>query len=402
MEDTVNRLDTKLLYRKLDSLFRTIDRGQLHEDLLKSFLVESFNTLGEHLHWKAGLCYEENGDFFRLVQIAGNVGGKVPERLDVSHASLQPVFRNLVCIFDNPATGDSLCHQGWLPSSSSAAVLVGKHPNRGIFFYLLEAGWVREELEFSLNAMRSALGVRMLADRLRGSVQEAAAIQQSLLLDEPPPFDGYDIACRTLPAEEVGGDFFDFLPFSDQLGIAIGDASGHGLPAALLVRDVVTGLRMGIERHLKVAFVFEKLNRVIHRSMLSSRFVSLFYGELESTGNFIYVNAGHPPPLIFNGNSIESLDRGGSVIGPLPEVAFQRGITRIEKGSVLMLCTDGILDRRNPKGEYFGDCCLDQVIRSNRARPAKEMLDCLFDSAYEFGSGRPWEDDATGVIVIRK
>ena len=83
------------------------------------------------------------------------------------------------------------------------------------------------------------------------------------------------------------------------LGVSIGDASGHGLPAALLVRDVVTGLRMGIEKELKVAHVFEKLNRVIHRSRLSSRFVSVFYGELEADGNLVYVNAGHQPPILF-------------------------------------------------------------------------------------------------------
>ena len=83
------------------------------------------------------------------------------------------------------------------------------------------------------------------------------------------------------------------------LGLSIGDASGHGLPAALLVRDVVTGMRMGIEKELKVAHVFEKLNRVIHRSRLSSRFVSVFYGELEADGNLVYVNAGHQPPILF-------------------------------------------------------------------------------------------------------
>ena len=95
-------------------------------------------------------------------------------------------------------------------------------------------------------------------------------------------FAGYDLAARSVAADEVGGDFYDFEDFgSDMLGVSIGDASGHGLPAALLVRDVVTGLRMGIEKELKVAHVFEKLNRVIHRSRLSSRFVSVFYGELE-------------------------------------------------------------------------------------------------------------------------
>ena len=150
--------------------------------------------------------------------------------------------------------------------------------------------------------MRAALGARLIEERAaRRPHARPPRIQQSLLVEEPPPFAGYDIAARSVPAEEVGGDFFDFLPFDDEmLGLAIGDASGHGLPAALLVRDVVTGLRMGIEKDLKIAHVFARLNRVIHRSNLSSRFVSVFYGELEANGNLVYVNAGHQPPLLFS------------------------------------------------------------------------------------------------------
>src|SRR4029079_5329813 len=122
-------------------------------------------------------------------------------------------------------------------------------------------------------------------------VPKAAGIQESLLVEEPPDFAGYEIASHSVAAEEVGGDFYDFLVFDDELlGFSIGDASGHGLPAALQVRDVVTGLRMGIEQDLKVGEVLARLNRVIHRSNLSSRFVSVFYGELDSGGNMVYVN----------------------------------------------------------------------------------------------------------------
>src|SRR5207244_2120194 len=122
---------------------------------------------------------------------------------------------------------------------------------------------------------------------------------RSLLPDEPPELRGCDIACRSVAAEEVGGDFYDFMAFGEEiLMVAIGDASGHGLPAALLVRDVVTGLRMGIEKDLKMGYVFGKLNRVVNRSRLSSRFVSVFFGEIEPAGDMIFVNAGHEPPLL--------------------------------------------------------------------------------------------------------
>jgi sigma-B regulation protein RsbU (phosphoserine phosphatase) len=191
------------------------------------------------------------------------------------------------------------------------------------------------------------------------------------------------------------------------LGLSIGDASGHGLPAALLVRDVVTGMRMGIEKELKVAHVFEKLNRVIHRSRLSSRFVSVFYGELERDGNFVYVNAGHQPPILFfrhlrPGQPGElELTIGGTVIGPLPEARFRRGFARIHPGEVLLLLTDGIIERRDKAGEFFGLDRVRAIAREMQAQPAQAILDRLFAAALAWGEGRPWEDDAT-IVVLRR
>jgi sigma-B regulation protein RsbU (phosphoserine phosphatase) len=136
---------------------------------------------------------------------------------------------------------------------------------------------------------------------------------------------------------------------------------------------VVTGLRMGLERELKIAHVFTKLNRVIHRSTLSSRFVSVFYAELERNGNLIYVNAGHQPPLLFDTGKdrVIELTTGGTVIGPLPEVRFHRGMAYLRPGDLLVMCTDGILERRAPDGTFFGEERLREVVRQKRtaARP---------------------------------
>jgi sigma-B regulation protein RsbU (phosphoserine phosphatase) len=265
-----------------------------------------------------------------------------------------------------------------------------------------------DELDFALNTIRASLDARLVDARVRGSFREAAEIQQSLLVEEPPSFEGYDIAARSVAAEEVGGDFYDFEDFGgDMLGLSIGDASGHGLPAALLVRDVVTGLRMGIERELKVAHVFEKLNRVIHRSRLSSRFVSVFYGELERDGNLVYVNAGHQPPILFfrdapsTGPDEMELRVGGTVIGPLPEARFRRGFARVRPGEVLLMLTDGILERRDKAGEFFGLDRVRAIVREQESQPAALILERLFEAALAWGEGRPWEDDATIVVVKR-
>jgi sigma-B regulation protein RsbU (phosphoserine phosphatase) len=164
---------------------------------------------------------------------------------------------------------------------------------------------------------------------------------------------------------------------------------------------------MGIEKELKVAHVFEKLNRVIHRSRLSSRFVSVFYAELERDGNLVYVNAGHQPPMLFFKDDVPGkvseieLSNGGTVIGPLPEARFQRGFARLHPGEVLLLLTDGILERRDRSGEFFGVERVRATVREHQAQPAETILAKLFDAALAWGDGRPWEDDATIVVVKR-
>jgi sigma-B regulation protein RsbU (phosphoserine phosphatase) len=397
------RLDAKLLYRRLDSLLGNLDATRPRRELLESFLESAFATLKDDLRLRAALLYDEGRDEFRLLKQVGAPGRPAPaETLDRQAPPLETLYRHRVYIFNDPDVEGSPHRVGLLPRAASAAVLLGSRPDRQVLFFVLDEGWVHEELDFVLNTVRAALGARFVDERVVGSFKQAAEIQRSLLLDEPPEFAGYDIACRSVAAEEVGGDFYDFYPLNHALlGLAIGDASGHGLPAALLVRDVVTGLRIGIENDLKVAPVFTKLNRVIHRSNLSSRFVSVFYGELDTQGNVIYVNAGHQPPLLFSRGEVQSLTTGGTVIGPLPEADFHRGVARMERGDVLVMVTDGITDRRDADGEFFGVEGLKRSVGSRR-EAARDVLEAMFADAYAFGDERPWEDDATAMVVIRR
>jgi sigma-B regulation protein RsbU (phosphoserine phosphatase) len=400
-------MEAKLLYRRLDALLAALDPRRSQTALAEQFLEDCFQALREDLRLRAGILYQERRDGFVHVKTVGDPRGPVAESLETEGPPLQLVFRHRVYIFTEPLAEGAPYRLGLLPRATAAGLVVGRRGKRIVFFFLVEDDWLREELDFALNTVRAALGSRLSDARVRGSFQQAAEIQESLL-EEPPDFPGFDIACRTVPTEEVGGDFYDFHAFDGQmLGLAIGDASGHGLPAALLVRDVVTGLRMGIEKELKIATVFAKLNRVIHRSNLSSRFVSVFYGELEADGNLIYVNAGHPPPLLFfrdpkRGTGELELKLGGTVIGPLPEVEFRRGFARVLPGEVLVLCTDGILERRDARGEFFGTDRLRAIVREHQEAPAEEILEHLFATALRFGNDRPWEDDATAVIVKRR
>ncbi len=398
----------KLLYRRLDALFGTLKARRSQPKVLESFLEDAFGALREDLRLRAGLLYAERRDGFTLARVVGDPGGPVAELIDPAGGPLADVTKHRVYIFPDPEAEGSPHRLSLFPRAACAGLVVGQRPLRFALFFLLADGWQREELDFTLNTVRAALDARLVDARVRGSFREAAEIQQSLLVDEPPRFAGYDIACRSVAAEEVGGDFYDFHDLGDgMLGFAIGDASGHGLPAALLVRDVVTGLRMGIEKELKVAHVFEKLNRVIHRSRLSSRFVSVFYAELEAEGNLVYVNAGHQPPILFfreapaDRPADMELSVGGTVIGPLPQAQFRRGFARMRPGEVLVACTDGILERRDAASEFFGVERLQSLVRAAQDESAQAILDRLFEASRAWGDPRPWEDDATIVVVKR-
>ncbi|MCK4349823.1 MAG: serine/threonine-protein phosphatase, partial [Candidatus Krumholzibacteria bacterium] len=163
----------------------------------------------------------------------------------------------------------------------------------------------------------------------------------------------------------------------------------------------VTGLRMGVEHELKISGVIHKLNRVINRSRLSTRFISLIYGELERNGTFVYVNAGHPPPFLIKENSVEPLATGGTILGPIKDTIFKRGFAFINPGDVMVFFTDGIIEREDADGEMFGEERLVEFVEKNRKKEAREIVNRLFKHLGEFGKKEKWGDDATLIVLKR-
>jgi sigma-B regulation protein RsbU (phosphoserine phosphatase) len=271
-----------------------------------------------------------------------------------------------------------------------------------VFLFAFAPRWQRDTAELVLGTACSILSVRLLEERMGATLQEAAEIQKSLLPRHAPEFPGFELAARSEPAEVVGGDWFDFLPLGEgSLGISIGDASGHGLPAALMARDVVVGLRMGIEKELKAAHALEKLNRVLHGSTLSSCFASLLFGELEENGSFFYYSAGHDAPLLVDARGVSILRSGGAVLGPMPEVRFRRHFAHLDKGATLVLYTDGMIERRSRSGELFGLERLQFLLAEGHARPVDELVELCFEAVDRFGEGGGARDDQTLVVVRR-
>ena len=256
----------------------------------------------------------------------------------------------------------------------------------------------REDILFSLNLVRYTMNQRLRAERFESLIVEAQRIQQSILPQRVPQYAGFDIWGKTVPAEIVSGDFYDFIPLSENiLGLAIADGSGHGLPAALVVRDIYMGLRMATDRDFKMVRTLEKLNHIIHRSRLTTKFVSLFYGELETGGILIYCNAGHNFPFLLKGHRIEALPSTGPVLGPTPDATYTRGFAKLDPGDLLCLYSDGIVEAVDGKDREFGLDRLQRIVRANRDRTAQEIGGEVLARVAKWGSGV--QDDRTVVIV---
>ncbi|HEX9162547.1 MAG TPA: PP2C family protein-serine/threonine phosphatase, partial [Thermoanaerobaculia bacterium] len=256
----------------------------------------------------------------------------------------------------------------------------------------------REDILFSLNLVRYAINQKLRAQKYESLIVEAQRIQQSILPQRVPQYAGYDIWGKAVPAEIVSGDFYDFIPVNDNiLGLAIADGSGHGLPAALVVRDIYMGLRMATDRDFKIVRTIEKLNHIIHRSRLTTKFVSLFYGELETGGILIYCNAGHNFPFVLHGTRVEYLRSTGPVLGPTPDATYTRGFVRLDPGDLLCLYSDGIVEAHDQRDREFGLNRLLRLVRANRERSAQEICQIALSTVAEWG--REGEDDRTIVIV---
>src|SRR5262249_11892639 len=249
------------------------------------------------------------------------------------------------------------------------------------------------ELLSALNSIVYAVRQRLERGRLEDLFEQARTIQLSLLPEGRRTFAGYDVYASSTPAQSVGGDLYDYYDVDmETLGFAVADASGHGLPAALQARDVVTGLRMGVERDLKITRMVERLNRVIHQSGLASRFISMFFGELERNGNLSYINAGHPPALLLDARGVRELSVGGMLLGPDPAATYKMGFVHVDRGASLLAYSDGVIEREDADGNIFGKERLVDWLGSSAALAAEDAVGALIQHLSEFSGGRAFED----------
>lgn len=406
--------DFRTLYRKLERTLGNIERSESNAAMLGSILSSLVEGFRDDLGFRMGRIYERDGSDFVLCCAHGGphqvpIGFRVPPDYPPHKRTLD---EGLVIMRKGEPGFDERIEHAIGVDSTFAAIAIGDG-NTHVMAFSVDGEIKEERILYSLAAVRHMVNLKLHHQKLTGMIEEARVIQESLMPSSDPAFAGFSIHGVSRPAEIVGGDLFDFLPLSDRLlGIAIGDATGHGLPAALLARDVVTALRVIMDENLKLIRVVERLNSVVHRSALASKFISLFYAELDPAGALVYCNAGHNPPMLCRGRTYQELDRGGLILGPNPNARYDKGYAQLESGDVLVLYTDGLVEWENGQGEAFGTDRLFLAVQAaggggNDADPppppadARAIATAILESAERHANGHPHPDDITIVVVRR-
>ena len=262
----------------------------------------------------------------------------------------------------------------------------------------------RERRELAKRAEEETQTQKVIVSQFREQeheIAEARAIQEGLLPKEIPQISGYEIGATWQSARVVGGDYFDVLPFRDEMvGLCIADVAGKGLPAALLMSNLQAAVRGLASPSLPPDELCARLNALLCRNVASDRFVTLFYAQLEGTSRRLrYVNAGHNPPfLMHRDGSHERLREGGGVLGIFPNQTFDLGEVSLRPGDVAAFFTDGVTEARSAGDEEFGDERLLGVLAANREAGSLEIQKQILMGVSGFSQG-PWQDDATLLVM---
>jgi sigma-B regulation protein RsbU (phosphoserine phosphatase) len=241
--------------------------------------------------------------------------------------------------------------------------------------------------------------------RIQEEIRLARAIQVNLLPKESPVVAEYEVAGYTLPARSVGGDYYDFIPVDDhRLALCVGDVSGKGMPAAMLMAHLQAAIRGQTLMMASPSECLARSNRLLFASTDYDRFASCFYGILDTREHCLrFANAGHDRPIHVSGDGeLMALDSGGIVLGVLEDVGYQEQTVAIAGGDMMVLYSDGIIDATDEMGGEFGLERLQRIIDTNRGAAPRKLIECILAGVNAHAGNAPQTDDMTLVVLRRQ
>ncbi len=240
--------------------------------------------------------------------------------------------------------------------------------------------------------------------KMQEEVRLAAKIQADLLPKEAPSISGYDIAGQSIPAQVVGGDYYDFIPMDEsRIAICLGDVTGKGLPASLLMANVQATLRSQSFIHTAAKNCIERSNAFLYQSTSAEKFVTLFYGVLDFKNHSLcFSNAGHDHPFLFQQDQQPiRLKTGGIMLGMMETFPFEEETLLLSDNALFVMYSDGIAEAMNTNQEQFGEQRVAEVVQAHRHLPATEIVDALMRAAKTHAGAAPQSDDMTIVVLKR-
>jgi len=270
--------------------------------------------------------------------------------------------------------------------------------------------YAQEDLEL-LTAFASQAAVAIERARLHKETLEkrkleedlkiAREIQKTFLPKDNPIVFGFDVSGINISSETVGGDYYDFIPIvENQLGVAIADSSGKGIPASLIMAAFRASLKAEIRNNFTIRTILNKVNYLLFESLERENYVTAVYGVLDTKSKiFTFSNGGHNPPILYRPNgTIEYLTEGGIALGMFPNSTYEERSIPLNRGEIIVFYTDGITEAMNEKREEFGIKRLEEIIRNNHSLPARDLQAKIIDKINQFTSGNK-NDDLTMMVI---
>jgi serine phosphatase RsbU (regulator of sigma subunit) len=248
------------------------------------------------------------------------------------------------------------------------------------------------------------LDERLEKRRMEEELKVASEIQMRLQPVSPPKLEGWDMTAVSFPCREIGGDYYDYIPRRDgKIALAVGDVSGKGTGAALLMSSVHASVRAQTQTNASISEIMAEINCYIYENSPSNKYLTLFYSVLDPlTGELVYSNGGHNTPfLIRPTGEMVKLDKGGLPVGLLPDMCYDEDRVQFHQGDVLVIYSDGITESVNPEDEEFEEARLIEVVKSNLHRSASGIRDRIDEALSRFVGTAAAVDDMTVMIIKR-
>lgn len=232
-------------------------------------------------------------------------------------------------------------------------------------------------------------------------LETARIIQKNLLPHHIVQPDGFEIAAYSESAKQVGGDYFDLISTSEKNTIfAMGDVSGKGITASLLVANSQAYLKSISKQNLPISEATALLNDLVEESTVSGTYITFFWGILNSKKELTYVNAGHNPPLLVRNGELKKLEKGGLILGMMKTMMpYESEIIKLESGDFIIVFTDGVTEAMNSSEEEYSDEKLEELCRSLNTQSAEEAKELILNDVKKFTAGFEQSDDLTLMVI---